>query len=57
KLMEMLTDKDKLFMREAREKFADVSDDTILRDIKDLMDKGILKKKGSTKAAYYMMRN
>jgi len=27
----------------------------ILRDIKDLMDKGILKKRGKTKAAYYVI--
>ena len=56
KLIEYLTDKDRLFMREARGLFPMISDDTILRDIKDLMEKGVLKKKGSTKAAYYMMR-
>src|SRR3990167_3201449 len=30
-----------------------VSDDTILRDLKALMKKGLVKKKGSTKSAYY----
>lgn len=33
-----------------------VSEDTVLRDLKDLMDKKIIKKKGKTKAARYMMR-
>lgn len=56
KLIEHLTDNDKLFMKEAREILADVSDDTILRDIKDLMAKGVLKKRGKTKAAYYVMK-
>ncbi len=33
----------------------DVSEDTILRDLTDLIDKGIVKKVGSTKAARYEM--
>lgn len=33
-----------------------VSEDTVLRDLKDLLDKKIIKKKGKTKAARYMMR-
>jgi Fic family protein len=33
-----------------------VSDDTILRDIKDMMKKRLLKKRGKTKAACYVMR-
>jgi Fic family protein len=33
-----------------------VSDDTILRDIKDLITKKLLKKRGKTKAAYYVLR-
>ncbi len=55
KLIEYLTETDKLFMKEARKLLAEVSDDTILRDIKDLMEKGLLKKRGKTKAAYYVM--
>jgi Fic family protein len=35
--------------------FPKVSDDTILRDIKDLMDKGIVIKKGRTKGAKYFL--
>lgn len=33
-----------------------VSEDTVLRDLKDLMEKRIIKKKGKTKAARYMIR-
>lgn len=33
-----------------------VSEDTVLRDLKDLMEKKIIKKKGKTKAARYMMK-
>lgn len=33
-----------------------VSEDTVLRDLKDLMDKKIIKKKGKTKAARYIMK-
>jgi predicted HTH transcriptional regulator len=32
-----------------------VSEDTILRDLTDLMDKGIIKKEGKTKAARYII--
>ena len=56
KLIEHLTDNDRLFMRDGRKVLPMVSDDTILRDIKDLMKKGVLKKRGSTKAAYYVMK-
>ncbi|MCA9391898.1 Fic family protein [candidate division WWE3 bacterium] len=39
-----------------RELFPDVSDDTILRDLKDMIDKGVIKKEGKTKAARYIIR-
>jgi Fic family protein len=32
-----------------------VSDDTILRDVRDLLEKGIIKKTGSTKASRYVI--
>ncbi|MBW7954029.1 Fic family protein [Candidatus Dojkabacteria bacterium] len=35
--------------------FAKISDDTILRDLKDLIDKRILVKKGKTRAAKYLL--
>ncbi len=39
-----------------RELFPNISDDTILRDLKDMIDKGIVKKEGKTKAARYVIR-
>jgi predicted HTH transcriptional regulator len=33
-----------------------VSDDTLLRDLKDLIKKGILRKEGKTKAAQYVVK-
>lgn len=56
KLIEFISEKEKLIVRDAREVMPDVSDDTILRDIKDLMKKGVVKKRGVTKNAYYVMK-
>ena len=39
-----------------RSLLADFSDDTILRDLKDLQKKKLIKKKGSTKGAAYVLR-
>lgn len=36
--------------------FPKISEDTILRDLKDLQQKGIIKKEGKTKASRYMLR-
>ena len=36
--------------------FPQISEDTILRDLHDLMKKGIIKKEGKTKASRYMLR-
>lgn len=38
-----------------REMFMEYSDDTILRDLKSLIEKGVLKKEGSTKSARYVL--
>jgi len=35
--------------------FPNISDDSVLRDLQDLIKKGLLKKKGSTKGARYVM--
>ena len=56
KLIELLTEKEQLFMKDAKVHFPKISDDTVLRDIKDLMAKGVVKKRGKTKSAYYVMR-
>ncbi len=39
-----------------RRLLSEYSDDTILRDLKDLQKKGLVKKKGSTKASVYMLK-
>jgi Fic family protein len=55
KLMEYLKKHEQMQMNQAKEILAKVSEDTILRDLKDLMKKGIVKKKGRTKAAVYIL--
>lgn len=56
KLIEWFADKDRISAREAGMVMPNVSPDTILRNINDLVKKGVLKKRGVTKNAYYMMR-
>lgn len=56
KLMEYLNTHGEMMMTEARGQLPMVSEDTILRDLKDLMNKGIIAKKGSTKAARYVTK-
>lgn len=40
-----------------RELFSSISEDTVLRDLHDLMEKGIIRKEGKTKAARYVLVN
>ena len=54
-ILRFLEDHGSIQNKDWRDLFIDVSDDTILRDIKDLMDKDVVKKKGKTKAAYYVL--
>ena len=56
KLMEYLNAHGEMTMAEARGQLLMVSEDTILRDLKDLMNKGVIAKKGSTKAARYVVK-
>ena len=56
KIIEWFADHDRITAKEAGELLPEVSDDTILRNIKDLLKKGVLKKRGITKNAYYVMR-
>ncbi|MDO8488253.1 MAG: Fic family protein [bacterium] len=56
KLMEYLNANSQMTMAEARTQLPMVSEDTILRDLKDLMIKGVVVKKGSTKAAHYVIK-
>lgn len=54
-LVEYLKDHKNLRMKKAKTLLPMVSEDTILRDLKDLIKKGIVKKKGKTKGARYLL--
>lgn len=56
KLVEYIESYGSINNRAWRSLLADFSDDTILRDLKDLQKKGLIKKKGSTKGAVYVLR-
>jgi Fic family protein len=55
RLVEYLSDQGSGNMQELRKVLSMVSEDTILRDLKDLLEKGIIKKTGSTKASRYVI--
>lgn len=55
KLIEFVSDRGWARMKDLAGVLPMVSEDTILRDLKDLMEKGIIKKEGSTKGARYVM--
>lgn len=56
KLVEYLQENQQLNMKEAKKLIPDYSEDTILRDLRALMKKGIVKKQGRTKGAVYLLR-
>ena len=53
RIVKFIEDTGKIQNPDFKELFAKVSDDTILRDLKDLMDKKLVRKRGKTKAARY----
>lgn len=55
KMVEYLNANGQITMAEARSLLTMVSEDTILRDFRYLMEKGVVKKTGSTKAAKYVL--
>jgi len=55
KLVEYLYEAGSAVMQDLKVIFPMVSEDTILRDINDLIDKGIIKKEGRTKASRYII--
>lgn len=57
RLMEYIADQGGAPMSALRKLIPMVSEDTILRDLKGLQDKGIIKKEGSTKSARYVIIN
>ena len=56
KLVEYMQEYGQVSNKEWRSLLTMVSDDTILRELKSLMKKGLVKKKGRTKAAYYVLK-
>ncbi len=56
KLVEFIEANGSVNNRQWRSILRDFSDDTILRDLKDLQKKKLVKKKGSTKGAVYVLR-
>ncbi len=56
KMVEYMGTHGEITMKEARGVLPMVSEDTILRDLKDLMEKEVIAKKGSTKAAKYILK-
>lgn len=57
RLIEYISDQGSGGMSELKKVLSMVSEDTILRELKDLLSKGILKKQGSTKASKYVIAN
>lgn len=55
RLIEYISDQGSALMMELKRVLPMVSEDTILRDLKDMLDKGIIKKEGSTKASRYII--
>ena len=57
RLIEYISDQGSGGMAELKRVLSMVSEDTILRDVRSLMEKGIIKKQGSTKASKYVIAN
>ncbi len=54
-IMEEVTVKNEMNIKQIREVLPLVSDDTILRDLKDLVNKKMIRKRGKTKGAVYLL--
>ncbi|HET7099426.1 MAG TPA: Fic family protein [Patescibacteria group bacterium] len=57
RLIEYISDQGSGGMGELKKVLPMVSEDTVLRELRDLLGKGILKKSGSTKASKYVLAN
>lgn len=57
RLVEYVSDQGSATMQELKRVLSMVSEDTILRDLTDMLKKGIIKKEGSTKASRYVVAN
>jgi Fic family protein len=57
RLIEYISDQGSGGMNELKKVLSMVSEDTILRELRDLLSKGIIKKTGTTKASKYVIAN
>lgn len=57
RLVEYISDQGSGGMSELKKVLSMVSEDTILRELRDMLEKGIIKKTGSTKASKYVLAN
>jgi cell filamentation protein, protein adenylyltransferase len=56
KLMEFMREHEQMLMKDAVKKLPMISEDTILREIKGLIDKELIEKIGRTKGSYYSLK-
>ncbi len=56
KIVEFLRDHEKMYMKDATELLPMISEDTILRELKGLIEKKLVSKIGRTKGSYYEMK-
>jgi predicted HTH transcriptional regulator len=57
KLVEFVQENGFLQNKSFFELFPMISEDTVLRELKDLIKKGIIKKEGTTKGVRYVLKN
>ena len=57
RLVEYLGDQGSAVMKDLKSVLSMVSEDTVLRDLTDLIKKGIIRKEGATKSARYVIAN
>jgi predicted HTH transcriptional regulator len=57
KLVQYIERQGVLTMTEGRDLLPDVSDDTVLRDLRDLTEKGLVVKRGKTKGVRYYLKS
>jgi len=56
KLLEFMREHEQMIMKDAQRMMPMISEDTILRELKGLIDKGLIEKVGKTKGSYYSIR-
>lgn len=56
KIVEFLKNHESLYMKDASKILPQISEDTILRELKGLVEKNLIKKVGKTKGSYYILK-